>query len=222
MTIPSLKGKRTGMLELDDYARVDSMQRGIRRSAPNPYATPEGGQALIDQYHKRHHLDASSGSYGENRAFLWRGTYLDQMEEPVHIGIDVCVPVGTVVDTDFDATVAWIGTDHPEPHGWGNRVILKRNGKRSDVQIWMIYAHLAGPPMCELGQHLKPGDVFARVGDPRENGGWFAHLHVQVLVHEAWKMFKKNPCLIDGYCPSKEWRRWQMLCPNPLQFVKVP
>ncbi len=221
MTIPSLKGRRTGTLDLDGIARVDAMQRGIRRSEPNPYALPEGAQDLINRYHGMRNLDASYGSYGEKRGFVWRGTYLDAMEDPTHIGLDVNVPAGTAIDADFDATVVWVGTDYPDEYGWGNRVILKCNARRSGIQIWMIYAHLA-TPQCTVGDTIKKGSVFARVGAPDENGGWFPHLHVQTLTHDSWQMFKKDPYALDGYCPGREWKQWQRLCPNPLQFLNVP
>ncbi len=217
MTIPSLRGKRLVTVDLDAISRIDAAQRGISRAVRNPYAQPDGTQELLDRYHSHRNVDASYGSYGEHRGHVWRGTYLDRMDDPVHLGIDVNVPAGTEIAIDCDAHVVCITTDHPEPYGWGNRVFLKLK----DTQIWLIYAHLARP-MCELTQRLKPGEIFATVGVPHENGGWFSHLHIQALTAEAWMMFSDDPDSIDGYCPQSEWKRWQKLCPNPLQFVKVP
>lgn len=218
MTIPSLKGARTAIAELDSLARSDAAARGLPKTGPNEYSTPAGTQRLVDAYHAKRHVRASFGGYGERRGFLWRTTYLDGMKDPTHIGVDVNVPAGTRVVSYKGGTVVWTGTDHPEQHGWGNRVIVRLHNH----PIWMIYAHLGDRLRCSIDQVLAPNGVIGEVGSPTQNGGWFPHLHLQAMTEEAWEMFKKDPRSIDGYCPHAAWPRWRELCPDPLRFIKVP
>lgn len=217
MTIPILKGRRTTEIDFDEWARKCARRDHIRLNDRNPYKTPKGAQKLLDEFHAERRVVGSYGSYGEDRTFVWRQTYLDALKGCVHIGLDINVAAGSLVVADTDCEVVWVGTDHPEPHGWGNRVIVKLR----HIDIWIIYAHL-GAPIVQVGRPLGPGSGLGYVGAPHENGGWFPHLHLQTMTREAWRMFQQDPRTIDGYCSRLEWRKWKALCPNPARFLQIP
>ncbi len=218
MTIRGIGQDEAVWVDVDRLALQDAALRGKGETAENLYATPAGTQALIDAFHTWKGLKGSFGSYGENRKFLWRTTYLDSMKEPTHMGVDVNVPAGSIVEADTGCTVVWVGTDIPEPHGWGNRVIVKLDGRA----VWMIYAHLADNNPRKVGERLVAGTIIGHVGAPHENGGWYPHVHVQAMTTEAWEMFQEDPKSIDGYCPADEWLKMQKLFPFPGKWVSFP
>lgn len=217
MTIPSIQDARILALDLNRFAVKDAAFRGLSKTGNNPYIDPYFLDRILSQYHERQGLDATFGSYGENRGFIWRQTYLDGMENPIHAGIDINVPVGTLVEADTDCIVAWVGTDHPDKFGWGNRVIVKLR----DAEIWMIYAHL-GSPIVRVGRPLGPGSALGYVGGPHENGGWYPHLHVQAMTKTAWDMFLEDPTSIDGYCPAAQWPQMKKNFPFPGRYIRIP
>ncbi|MBP9757132.1 MAG: peptidoglycan DD-metalloendopeptidase family protein [Candidatus Pacebacteria bacterium] len=216
-TIPFLDDEPVAVLDLNGFAVKDAAFMGLSRHGKNPYILPNILAERLNCYHKRQGLAATYGSYGENRGFIWRQTYLDAMENPIHAGIDINVPAGSLVIADVDCEVVWVGTDHPEPHGWGNRIIVKLRG----IDIWMIYAHL-GAPICRVGNKMGSGSPIGYVGTPHENGGWYPHLHVQAMTRQAWEMFLADPSTIDGYYPAEQWPRKKLLFPFPGKFICIP
>jgi murein DD-endopeptidase MepM/ murein hydrolase activator NlpD len=218
MTIPSLVGQRIAEANVNEGAEVWALQRGVDTVAEKRFTDPYNMTVFMAHYHASRKIVASYGSYGEERTFVWRGTYLDAMNGCIHLGVDINVDAGTEVIADRQCVIAWKGNDFPERHGWGNRVVVKLR----DEQIWLIYAHLASTPHLNVGDVLNPGDVIGRVGEIHENGWWFPHLHVQALIQKAWIMFCDDPAHIDGYCPKAQWNRWRMLCPNPAQYISIP
>lgn len=217
MTIPYLDDKPIAVLDLNRFALKDAAFRGLSVNAKNPYIVPGFLGEVLETYHRRRGLGGTYGSYGENRGFVWRQTYLDAMKNPIHAGVDINVPDGTMVVADADCTVAWVGTDYPEAHGWGNRVIVKLQG----IDIWIIYAHL-GAPMCSVGNRMGVGSPIGYVGASHENGGWYPHLHVQSMVGKAWDMFLADHASIDGYYPADEWLEKKLLFPFPGKYILVP
>lgn len=217
MTIPFLDDQPIAVLDLEQFARKDAAFRGLSSGADNPCIVPDILSEMLETYHRRRGLAGTYGSYGEPRGFVWRQTYLDAMKNPIHAGIDINVPARTMVVADAECTVVWVGTDYPDAHGWGNRVIVKLH----DIDIWMIYAHL-GAPICRVGNRMEVGSPIGLVGSVRENGGWFPHVHVQSMTKAAWEMFLVNPASIDGYYPAAEWPEKKLLFPFPGKFILVP
>lgn len=217
MAVPTIREGRIAVLDLNGFAVKDAAFMGLSPHGKNPYIVPGILAERLNSYHRRQGLDATFGSYGENRGFIWRQTYLDAMKDPIHAGIDINVPAGSLVVADADCEVVWVGTDYPDSHGWGNRVIVKLRG----IEIWMIYAHL-GAPIVRVGRPLGPGSGLGYVGAPHENGGWYPHLHVQAMTREAWEMFQADPASIDGYCPAAEWTQKKKLFPFPGKYILIP
>jgi murein DD-endopeptidase MepM/ murein hydrolase activator NlpD len=180
-------------VNLEDEAIRWSAAHPEFASDPNPLLDPAVCQRMVDELHRRLGVAWSHGGYLENRRRLWRGSYLEARGTFLHLGVDLNVPQGTGVAASFPARVFLVDHDPDRDGGWGTRVFLASEG------LIFIYAHLQNPSVGP-GRALAPGDVFAEVGGPPENGNWMPHLHVQAirsgLFHE---ILLERFGEIDGY-----------------------
>ena len=161
MLFPELKNKSFVVLNLDAEARKWCTENDIVVTAKNnPLNDPTICQKMVDAVHQKSSKDFSYGGWMEDRSFLWKGSYLENEQKFIHLGVDFNVPVGTKVAADFGAEVVRIDSDYPEQGGWGTRIIVRHDS----LPICMIYAHLDPSVMCKVGDILKPGDIFAKVG----------------------------------------------------------
>ena len=73
--------------------------------------------------------------------------------------------------------------ENTEPLDYGPLVILRHETDCGE-EFFTLYGHLARQTLQELkpGQAIAAGQVFARVGTLNENGGWPAHLHLQIIL----------------------------------------
>jgi murein DD-endopeptidase MepM/ murein hydrolase activator NlpD len=166
---------------------------------------------------RRHGLDASYGGWLEERRALWHGSYLDAGERYLHLGTDFNVPADTPVALPWPATVLRVDDDHPEPYGWGPRVIVR---PEHDANVVAVFAHLA-PGISHYGnERLPAGAIVGRVGAPPRNGGWFPHLHLQLVVYDHFQLLLANGLRdLDGYGNLNDAERLARLFPNPLNIL---
>lgn len=138
------------------------------------------------------------GGYGENRKDVWKGTYLDEKKNYIHLGVDVNVKKGTELICPFPLEVIDVFTDIDTKMGWGGRVILRR--KRNSPFI--VIAHLNPRDLCDK-KNLKLGEKIGSVGTWPENGNTFEHFHLQLTYETDFNTMdgygyeddlKNNPC----------------------------
>ncbi|MDE1874579.1 MAG: peptidoglycan DD-metalloendopeptidase family protein [Patescibacteria group bacterium] len=218
MIFPDLKGKRFGYVNLNLEAEA-WLKHNESRSASNPLLDPSICQSMIDSVHEKYCLDFSFGGWMEDRSTLWKGSYLERENSFIHLGIDINVPPGTEIAASFDATVAKVDDDYPEQGGWGPRVILKHATK----PIYLIHAHLDRDIRCEVGDALKRGQIFARVGTPPHNGNWFPHLHLQTISKDHYDRLEKERSWadLDGYGPADDIRENASLFADPMELISL-
>ncbi len=154
------------------------------------------------------------GGFGEDRSRLWSGFEPDHALM-IHIGVDFnnLLP-GQVVTSLTEGRVVHVLNDPHEFNGWGRRVIIQTG------DLYFLYGHL--DPRREtvsLGNKVQPGMEIGQLGDGTNNGGWFAHLHVQVM-HESFINHSSTVTLdnVDGYVFTQDLA----LCAgilNPLHFL---
>ncbi len=210
MLFPELQGKRFSSTDLDREAR----ELGLGEE--NALLDPEMCQKFVEDCHRRYKTDFSYGGWLELRSTLWRGSYLDEAEHYVHLGIDFNVPAGTAVAAPRACLVIRIDNDFPDVYGWGNRIIVHD----AEMNVMVIYAHLDTPTGVKVGDSLKPGQVFARVGDASKNGGWFPHLHVQLVVPEQYERLLQNDLRdLDGYGHIRDIEMLKIYFPDPLEYL---
>ena len=174
---------------------------------------------MVLQVHQKYNIDFSYGGWMEDRSVLWHGSYLEAENSYTHLGVDINVPTGTEIVVDFDAEVVKIDDDYPEEGGWGPKVIVKN----LTLPIYLIYAHLDREIKCQVGDKLKTGQIFAKVGKAPFNGNWFPHLHVQTITAEYYKNLADNNSWseLDGYGLPADISENSKLFPDPLQFISL-
>jgi len=183
----------------------------------NPLLDPKVCQEMVNDTNRKYNLDFSYGGWMEDRSFLWKGSYLDGKKIYVHLGIDISARAGTPIAATFDAEAVKIDDDHPEAGGWGTRIILKHIAE----PLYFIYAHLDRKVECRVGDVLKAGDIFAKVGKPPFNGNWFEHLHFQAIAEEYYREIAENNLWdeLDGYGSEKDIELNARRYPDPIRFI---
>ncbi len=133
-------------------------------------------------------LDTSShqwgiGKYLEERKTLLRD-YPNIIEEKrhYHLGLDIVVPYNTPMFSPLDAEVYKIGKETVVGN-YGGYIILKH--QINAVVFYSLYGHLKTPHLVKVGEKIKAGQVFAHIGQENDSGGWFCHVHLQILTQEA-------------------------------------
>ncbi len=213
MLFPELSQKRCAQINLDAEAQLWFAEQ--RSGEGNPLLDPSVCRLFIDACHRKYAIDFSFGGWMESRKSLWHGSYLDDDERYIHLGVDYNVPEGTGISIHHTSTVIRIDNDFPETHGWGNRIIV--HDEQRDVML--VFAHLDVPTGVHVGDILSPGTIFAHVGTTSQNGGWFPHLHVQIICADFYRHLLRNDLRdLDGYGHEKDLETLKINFPNPLMY----
>lgn len=151
---------------------------------------------LLEQIYRDKSLPCFGG-YLEDRSELWRG--FEDSKKMIHLGIDInnLLP-GTAVLTPVKAIVIHVYKDNFENNGWGGRIIMKLETPYMGCQ-YLMYGHLAHANLPSVGSIFEADDVVAYIGDYKENGGWFCHLHVQLISDYHFNLYNDNLDKLDGY-----------------------
>lgn len=128
----------------------------------------------------------------------------------VHIGVDLFRPEETPVHAPFDGVVHSFCVHH-DAYDYGGCVLLEHAPEDGPV-FWTLYGHLGHDSVGKLsvGQHVKGGEAFVRLGSFEENGGWVPHLHFQVIT-DLLDMEGTFP----GVAAPAQLATWLSLSPSP-------
>jgi len=125
------------------------------------------------------------GRYAEPRLLYTEPAFIVETttgreRRTVHLGVDVFVPAGTPVHAPYDGTVVDVAI-RADRLDYGGVLVLAHETAEGAV-FYTLYGHLAHDVVDRVGvgQRVTAGDVVAAVGAPAENGGWPAHLHLQL------------------------------------------
>lgn len=156
------------------------------------------------------------GGYLERREMLLR--YFPQMVQEkrfYHLGLDILVPLNTVLHAPLDAVVRV--SDHEKGEGnYGGYMLLEHFNPAFET-FYSLYGHLNPDSLAPTATLLKSGDPFARVGDFHQNGNWYYHTHLQIITKQGLAA----SFLHKGYCSRKDLAAAIGLCPNPLPLFKI-
>lgn len=161
-----------------------------------------------------------AGGYGEARviytapAFQGEGPLAES--RTVHLGIDLTAPAGTEVRAPFDGIVHAL-EDAAGPLDYGPLVVLRH--EQAGVPFFTLYGHLDRASLDRLhgGQIVAGGERIGRIGTPRENGGWWPHLHVQVIAD-----LLDVACNVNGTARPGQREVWLSVCPDPNLVLRIP
>lgn len=216
MLFPELDATRFALVNLNDEAKEWLKQRSV--AEVNPLLNSTECQTMINECHWRLGVDFSYGGWLEDRGdFLW-GSYLDEGRRYIHLGVDFNVPAGTRVTVDRTCTVIRIDDDYPEEHGWGMRVIVQE----SQSNVIIIFGHLDRQVSVRIDEILEPGTMIGSVGISPYNGGWFPHLHVQVIDANHYVELLNNDLRdLDGYGRIEDIDTLKSIFFDPMNYVSI-
>lgn len=121
----------------------------------------------------------------------------------IHLGVDINnLKVGEPVCLPRDAIVVHVLKDESEHNGWGGRLIFKMDKPYKNCD-YLLYGHLTHE-LPEVGMRFKAGDVVGFLGESQKNGGWFVHIHVQLVKQAMIDLFIKDLRFIDGYLLDRD------------------
>ena len=167
--------------------------------------------------------DASTlhaGGYGEARVLyespaFGDGSHLDE-RRTVHLGVDLTLPAGAQVHAPFDGVVHAF-EDASDAFDYGPVVVLKHDA--GGEPLFTLYGHLSRESLTGLrvGQPIAKGQALARLGKTEENGGWWPHVHFQLITDML-----DVPCNFNGCALPRERDTWLSLCPDPNLVLRLP
>lgn len=199
----------------------DEFQAWVKRSNPRIEIIAGLGRAIagkLDDAEVKPGEPVRAGGYGEDRSTYTQALFAPEGEEPrtVHLGLDVFAPAGTEVLAPVSGRVH-SSQDNARPGDYGPTIILEHQA--GGQKFWTLYGHLSRDSIRGLkpGSAFMAGEKIAELGTRRENGGWPAHLHVQVIL-DIGKAKGDYP----GVCKRSEKDRWLAICPDPRPLLGLP
>jgi len=141
---------------------------------------------LLDELKKEHKAN-TYGGFREDRSAIWKGFESSTM---IHLGVDfnnleMDTPVASLAEGD----IVQILQDPDKFNGWGTKVIVQSGS------LFFLYGHLYKCPF-QKGDTVKQGEIIGLIAPPSKNGGWFPHLHLQIMDS---KKLNKFILTVDGY-----------------------
>ncbi len=105
-------------------------------------------------------------------------------------------------------------------HDYGPVIVLRHVTTDTEpVEFFTLYGHLTRDSLdgLRVGQRIARGQQFARIGSAHENGHWWTHVHLQVVVDML-----DVPCNVNGAARASQRRVWRSLCPDPNLLLGIP
>ena len=186
----------------DDDANADA-EGGSDRPAPGSLIPPDQWTRLLkDRKKSKITIPFTVGRYDEDRRNMYSSDLFDASNgsdaRTVHVGIDIGGPVGTKVHAFADGVVHSAGHD-PEWGDYGHVIVvehelptsLSSNPSGDDDEspsgkVYALYGHLDAGSIRgkKPGKRIKKGQVIGKMGDLKDNGGWYdPHVHFQLSTN---------------------------------------
>ena len=124
------------------------------------------------------------GKYLEERKNILRGSINIINEKRIyHLGLDIVVPYNSVVFCPLDGYVYKLGKE-TQKGNYGGYLVLKH--QVNNQTFYSLYGHLKTPHKVQLGDKILAGQELALIGKESDSGGWFCHLHLQIITQKAF------------------------------------
>ncbi len=204
------EGRRSTPLELSVESPLVSSDAA--RNAPGPLA-----RRLAERIAAAG-ADYGVGGYGECRVLYTTEAFAGAASErrTLHLGIDCTAGAGTPIYAPLDGVVHGF-EDADAPLDYGPVVVLRHDA--GGTPFYTLYGHLSRQSLEGLtpGQKIRRGARIGTLGEPHENGGWWPHVHFQVIVD-----LLDVPCNYNGTALPSQRATWLSLCPDPNLILRVP
>ncbi|MGH9742631.1 MAG: aminotransferase class III-fold pyridoxal phosphate-dependent enzyme, partial [Candidatus Acidiferrum sp.] len=171
---------------------------------------------------KRANSEVGIGRYNEAR-LLYNSPLFGDNTNPtkerrtIHLGLDLFAAPGIPIHAPLAGVVHAIAIN-TAPLDYGPLVIL-RHATDDGAEFFTLYGHLAREAFdaLQLGQRIARGQLFARIGDVHENGGWPPHLHFQIIVD-----LLDRGSDFPGVAYASRRNVWTSLSPDPNLLLSIP
>lgn len=164
-------------------------------------------------------LEQGQAQWGIARYLEERSTVLSQFPQMVkeqrfyHVGLDIIVPAGFQLFAPLEGKVFAAGIDAGQGN-YGGYVILQHQVQ--DVTFYSFYGHLDTSALPETGEAVTAGAPFAMIGERADSGGWFTHVHLQILTQRA----VDQGMLLKGYMAAADLPEVPFLFPSPYPLFR--
>jgi murein DD-endopeptidase MepM/ murein hydrolase activator NlpD len=203
---PIFKDQVSGLPHYIDF--VSSVADNLDLTLPIEKST----ELLFNEVKKNKKQWGFSG-YFEDRSKVLKGTPIYDDGRVYHLGIDLFVSVGTKLHAPLEGRV--VVSEYEEGiSNYGGLIVLKHD--INETTFYSLYGHLNKDFLPKIGQIIKKGEVFGKIGDTNENGYWIPHLHLQVFTEKGYV----GGWLSKGYCSKKDVISIDGYCPNPIFMLR--
>ena len=178
----------------DTIWHLTNLNEAAKRMNVKGLLDPAKQQELVEYVRETSYSDYSYGGYLEDRSTLWAGSYLP-LDGMIHLGLDFNVNAGRMVHTPVEGRVVYANHDKDQGGGWGGRVDLYSE----EFELYIIFGHLEPTvDLLNVGKVIPKNGSLSWIGDTPVNGGWFPHLHLQLVSKSEYESYS-DPSKIDGY-----------------------
>ena len=134
----------------------------------------------------------------------------------VHLGIDIFAPAGSDIFAPFAGEV--YRSEYRDPDQDYGGVLIFRHATPEGDLFYTLYGHLSRSSVDgrTVGKPVCAGDVVGQLGSSEENGGWAAHLHLQVIT-DLIGLDDDFP----GVAAASEEGVWTAFSPNPASLAGI-
>jgi 4-aminobutyrate aminotransferase-like enzyme/Ser/Thr protein kinase RdoA (MazF antagonist) len=158
------------------------------------------------------------GGYGEVRLLYTSAAFGTDGHETrtVHLGLDCSAGAGTPVHAPLAGVVHGF-EDAAEALDYGPVIVLRHDCEAG--QFFTLYGHLSRESLrgLEPGMQVAKGQRLGFLGTPDENGGWWPHVHFQLILD-----LLDTPCNFPGAALPSRRATWLSLCPDPNLILRLP
>jgi len=157
------------------------------------------------------------GGYGEDRMIYRKSKHFGSGNQArtFHLGVDVWLPAGSAIHAPYDSILhSFQNNDHFGDYG--PTIILEH--QVGTHRFFTLYGHLSLESLNGLkkGQKIEKAQMFASLGNERENGKWPPHLHFQII-----KDMGKHSGDFPGVASKKNRSEMMTLCPDPMLILNI-
>ena len=180
---------------------------------------PEAYRGYLEGFFRESGARVAYGGYMENRSLYAEYAHFGttgQAARTLHLGLDLWAPEGTSVRAPKAGRV----------HSWGNHksvgdygpVILMEH-ETAGGPIHTLYGHLSPDDLRGLrpGRRVRAGEIIGHLGGESDNGGYWPHLHFQV-IHDLQGYSGDYPGVTD----AGNRAFFERNCPDPALFLGLP
>ncbi|MCU0381649.1 MAG: peptidoglycan DD-metalloendopeptidase family protein [Chitinophagaceae bacterium] len=173
----------------------------------------------VNDFRRQHGARYAIGGYGELRTMYSRSAVFsgDQASgEPrrFHLGVDIWGDAGTPVFCPIGGMIHSFAMNDRDGD-YGATIILLH--QLDGLAFYTLYGHLSAADLAITeGTYVNRGQVIGHFGEPKENGNWPPHLHIQVI-----RDMELREGDYPGVCRYSERGQYLYNCPDPDLLISM-